>query len=101
MILVTGTSGKRGQEFMAALAHAGAPTRALVRAPSQFEELTNLGAIEVMTVDFGLAANLPAPCLRSYEFGVLQSRQQVRHTVERGLMRLAIRRETNSPVMEL
>jgi len=58
MILVTGASGKTGKAVVAALAHTGAPTRALVRAPAQFEELSNLGAIEVMAVDLRLAADL-------------------------------------------
>jgi uncharacterized protein YbjT (DUF2867 family) len=58
MILVTGASGKTGRAVVAALAYAGAPTRALVRRPSQFEELTKLGAIEVMAADMRLAADL-------------------------------------------
>jgi len=51
MILVTGSSGKTGHAVVAALARAGAPTRALVRYPSQFEVLTNLGAREVVAAD--------------------------------------------------
>ena len=58
MILVTGASGKTGQAIVAALAHAGAPTRALVRRPSQVDELTSLGANEVMAADMRLAADL-------------------------------------------
>jgi len=58
MILVTGASGKTGRAVVAALAYTGAPTRALVRRPSQFEELTKLGAIEVMAADMQLAAEL-------------------------------------------
>lgn len=58
MILVTGASGKTGQAIVAALAHAGAPTRALVRRPSQVDELTSLGAREVMAADMRLAADL-------------------------------------------
>jgi len=58
MILVTGASGKTGQAVVAALARAGAPTRALVRRPSQIEVLTNLGAREVMAADMRLTPEL-------------------------------------------
>ena len=58
MILVTGASGKTGQAVVAALARAGAPTRALVRRPSQLEVLIDLGANEVMVADMRLAADL-------------------------------------------
>ena len=58
MILVTGASGKTGQAIVAALARAGASTRALVRRPSQFEGLIQLGANEVMAADMRLAADL-------------------------------------------
>ncbi|MGH2619700.1 MAG: SDR family oxidoreductase [Anaerolineales bacterium] len=58
MILVTGASGKTGQAVVAALARAGAVTRALVRRPSQIEVLANLGAREVMTADMRLTPDL-------------------------------------------
>ena len=58
MILVTGASGKTGQAVVAALARAGAPTRAMVRHPSQIELLSNLGAGEVIPADMGLPAEL-------------------------------------------
>ena len=58
MILVTGASGKTGQAIVAALARAGAPTRALVRRPSQLEVLTTLGANEVMAADMRLVEDL-------------------------------------------
>jgi len=58
MILVTGASGKTGQAVVAALARAGAPTRALVRHPSQIEVLTSLGAREVIPADMRLAPEL-------------------------------------------
>jgi uncharacterized protein YbjT (DUF2867 family) len=58
MILVTGASGKTGKAVVAALARAGAPTRALVRRASQIEVLTNLGAREVMSADMRLAPEL-------------------------------------------
>jgi uncharacterized protein YbjT (DUF2867 family) len=54
MILVTGASGKTGQAVVAALSRAGAPTRALVRRPSQMETMTNLGAREAMPADMRL-----------------------------------------------
>jgi uncharacterized protein YbjT (DUF2867 family) len=54
MILVTGASGKTGQAVVAALSLAGAPTRALVRRPSQMETMTNLGAREAMAADMRL-----------------------------------------------
>lgn len=58
MILVTGASGKTGQAVVAALARAGAPTRVLVRRPSQIEGLTNLGAREAMAADMRLPPEL-------------------------------------------
>ena len=58
MILVTGASGKTGKAVVTALARAGAPTRALVRRPSQIEVLTNLGAHEVMSADMRLTPEL-------------------------------------------
>jgi len=58
MILVTGASGKTGQAVVAALARAGAPTRAMVRHPSQIEGLSNLGAREVIPADMRLAPEL-------------------------------------------
>jgi uncharacterized protein YbjT (DUF2867 family) len=58
MILVTGASGKTGQAVVAALARVGAPTRALVRHPSQIEVLTSLGAREVIPADMRLAPEL-------------------------------------------
>ena len=58
MILVTGASGKTGQAIVAALARAGAPTRALVRHPSQLAALTSLGANEVIEADMRRAADL-------------------------------------------
>jgi len=58
MILVTGASGKTGRAVVAALARAGAPTRALVRRPSQIEALTNLGAGQVIPADIRLAPEL-------------------------------------------
>ena len=58
MILVTGASGKTGQAVVAALARAGAPTRAMVRHPSQIEVLTKLGAGEVIPADIRLAQEL-------------------------------------------
>ena len=58
MILVTGASGKTGQAVVAALARAGASTRALVRRPSQVELLTNLGAREVVAADMRLTPEI-------------------------------------------
>src|SRR3990172_3798341 len=58
MILVTGASGKTGRAAVAALARAGVETRALVRRPSQIDELTNLGAREGMAADMRLAADM-------------------------------------------
>ena len=58
MVLVTGASGKTGQAVVAALARAGAPTRALVRRPSQIEALTKLGARQAMAVDLRLTPEL-------------------------------------------
>ncbi|HEY4667225.1 MAG TPA: NmrA family NAD(P)-binding protein [Anaerolineales bacterium] len=58
MILVTGASGKTGRAAVAALARAGVATRALVRRPSQIDELTNLGAREGMAADMRLAADM-------------------------------------------
>lgn len=58
MILVTGASGKTGRAVVAALARAGAPTRALVRHPSQIEELTQLGAREAIEGDMRLLPDL-------------------------------------------
>ena len=58
MVLVTGASGKTGQAVVAALARAGAPTRALVRRPSQVAVLTNLGANEVIEADMRRASDL-------------------------------------------
>src|SRR4030066_1973316 len=58
MILVTGASGKTGQAVVAALARSGAPTRALVRRPSQIEMMTHLGAREGMAADLRLTPEL-------------------------------------------
>jgi len=58
MILVTGASGKTGRAVVAALARGGAPTRAMVRHPSQIEALSNLGALEVIPADMRLAPEL-------------------------------------------
>ena len=58
MILVTGAAGKTGRAVVAALARAGAPTRALVRRPSQIEELTQLGAREAIAGDMRLLPDL-------------------------------------------
>ena len=58
MILVTGASGKTGRAVVAALARAGAPTRALVRRPSQLEALTKLGAGQVIPADMALTPEL-------------------------------------------
>ena len=58
MVLVTGASGKTGQAIVAALARAGAPTRALVRRPSQVAVLTSLGANEVIEADMRRAADV-------------------------------------------
>ncbi|MEX2029631.1 MAG: NmrA family NAD(P)-binding protein [Anaerolineales bacterium] len=58
MILVTGGSGKTGRAVVAALARAGAPTRALVRHPSQVEELTQLGARQAIAGDMRLLPDL-------------------------------------------
>src|SRR3990172_1346243 len=58
MILVTGASGKTGRAVVAALARAGAPTRALVRRPSQLEALTKLGGGQVIPADMALTPEL-------------------------------------------
>lgn len=58
MILVTGASGKTGQAVVAALARAGASIRALVRRPSQFEALTDLGATEAIAADLRRVSDL-------------------------------------------
>ena len=58
MVLVTGASGKTGQAIVAALVRAGAPTRALVRHPSQVPLLTSLGATEVIEADMRRAADV-------------------------------------------
>lgn len=51
MILVTGAGGKTGRAVIAALARAGAGTRALVRRPSQIDELLHLGASQALVGD--------------------------------------------------
>lgn len=51
MILITGASGKTGRSVLAALARAGAKTRALVQRPSQVESLIAIGAREVVVGD--------------------------------------------------
>lgn len=58
MILVTGAAGKTGRAVVAALAHAGAAPRALVRRPSQIDQLTHLGAHDVVLADMLFPADL-------------------------------------------
>ncbi|HSR47596.1 MAG TPA: NmrA family NAD(P)-binding protein [Anaerolineales bacterium] len=58
MILVTGASGKTGQAVVRALARAGAPVRALVRDLSRSDELTTLGAREVLAADMRVEAEM-------------------------------------------
>jgi uncharacterized protein YbjT (DUF2867 family) len=58
VILVTGASGKTGQAVVAALARAGASTRALVRRPAQMKVLTDLGASEAIVADMRLPLDL-------------------------------------------
>jgi uncharacterized protein YbjT (DUF2867 family) len=51
MILVTGAGGKTGRAVLAALARAGATTRALVRRPEHFDVVAQVGADESVLGD--------------------------------------------------